>query len=179
MERRTIGDPSVFAVVYSVHSASGVGILYGPCHLIIGNLIFGESGNPIYLDSVLFELEGLDALVPNFNVMPAFPITPAGLIEFIEAHEICVTAPSFYHMEGFSHCNKAILQQGDTWVFCWCLDPDMDVIEHPEYAEYPREVQVVELPIKTIKEVAVEFRRQLDELKTMYRSGQLVFFPKS
>ncbi len=164
MESRTIGDPNVFAVVYTPAFVNEARTwLTGSCHLMINGIVLGSEGEDIYY---------LNGLTGHFSHMGSgnwpdnqMPMQFDSLEDFDNFTKKNSTGMSFLN----SYCewdyfNVRCFRKGYNLTFYWYLFPNINLFYNPKFAYYPQGLHKAVVPIATVKAVADEFERQIAEV---------------
>ncbi len=171
MERRIIGDPSVFAVVYTPAFINEPRTLItGPCHLMINDMNYGPVDEDIYtLSWVADELRGFGGKERFFEEVPVLDTKK----KMKACRNKMPESRRVFNVPGWMEYFRGVFfKQGDDVVIYWYLAPY--VVKRKRFAGYPKGVQRAVVPIDTIWAVADEFSRQLAEvLQTQANSEEM------
>jgi hypothetical protein len=171
MTSEIIGDKNVFAIEFAIKyeiEYTKNGIVYGGCRLWLKGQYLGDIDNPIYLNMFHKSLKWIGYNFNKGNLIDSIPVLPLTIKEFTQRLDGDETLyeNALLEEEAFNRFNERCFRNGENLIFYWCIE--LYVAEHiesfPEYTDYPKEVQVAEIPISVIKEVADKFEARIAEI---------------
>lgn len=160
MENNVIGDKSVFAIEYGEIEFSGL-IRYCVCGLWLAGKRMGDVHSPIFVDTFLASLRGLDLAKPTLNVPEKWPATAQDLLNMMQGEGLPEAAAHYFlAIEGFDDFLKLYFKSFQATTFIWAIHPDSATLE--PYLDYLGDVYQAEVPNVVLSKVIADFTVSLN-----------------
>jgi hypothetical protein len=169
MRSEVIGDKDVFAIEFVIdYSYTKNEIVYGGCRLWLKGQYLGDINDHIYLNMFHKSLKWIGYNFNRDNLIDSIPLLPLKIKEFTQMldGDEALYKNALFDEEAFIRFNERCFRNGENLIFYWCLE--LYVAEHiedfPTFKDFPKEVQVAEIPISAVKEVADKFEARINEI---------------
>jgi hypothetical protein len=168
MEREVIGNKDVFAIEFVIdHSYTKNQIVYGGCRLWLREQYLGDINDYIYLNMFCKSLKRVGNLNKHWTVkvVDEIPNNPKSIkeIRYLIEKEIGI---QIFSGENFDKFSKLCLRNDESLIFYWCLNTNVsdNPKVFPQFVDFPKEVQVAEILISEINEVAHLFEARINKI---------------